>query len=228
MNGMCLERDHEGLDSPVTAAGTLKKGLRMAVFDGMGGENFGEYASFAAAQRMNRMDRTWKERLIPGKQYLSRLMDRLNDAVLEVGQELNAERMGTTAVFLYCTGRHIFSCNLGDSRAYRLRAGTFTQLSQDHTTFLHGSGRKKPFLTQYLGLDTQQFRLEPCIVREKWKKNDVYLLCSDGLTDMLEDREIADILTAMNSVQSGVQELMTAALNRGGRDNITAIVLKIG
>ena len=105
----CLEVENNGLKNPAYIETRLKRGLCLAVFDGMGGENFGEIASFAAARQMQQTERTFRDFLIPERKYLNRLSLSLNEAVLEAKREQCTDRMGTTMVSLYFSGRMCMS-----------------------------------------------------------------------------------------------------------------------
>lgn len=121
----------------------------------------------------------------------------------------------------------MYSCNLGDSRAYRLRNGEFLQISHDHVeTRSLAVGRKAP-LTQHLGINPEDMLIEPYIAKDKVFPGDQYLLCSDGLTDMLTNFEISDIMLSSEDAESCVTHLINAALEHGGRDNITVIICRI-
>lgn len=226
-DGKCLEMVNEGLRNPAILEETLKNGWNCAVFDGMGGEAFGERASFAAARRMQQMERSLADYLIPPKKYLNRLISQLNEAVREAQQEMCTEHMACTMVALYFSGRYVYSCNLGDSRAYRLRNGEFLQISVDHTEKRPAGKSSKAPLTQFLGVNSEEMQLEPYIAKGEIRKNDIYLLCSDGLTDMLSNFEIANILIESPDAESAVQRLVQSALEKGGRDNITVIVCRV-
>lgn len=226
-DGRCLEIDNDGLKYPVITECDLKKEFCVSIFDGMGGENFGEYASFAAARKMQQIERKLTDFFISPKQYLYNLVFQLNEEILKVQQEKCTEHMGTTMVSLYFTGKYIYSCNLGDSRAYRLRDGEFLQLSEEHIAKRPGSEYKKAPLTRYLGIDTQEMEIEPYIAKGKLKKGDKYLICSDGLTDMLTNFEISDIMLKCKTVEECVSTLTWEALEHGGRDNVTAIICEI-
>lgn len=226
-DGKCLEKDNFGLKHPVCMDGQLKNGLHIAVFDGMGGENFGELASYAAARQLQQTERTFADFFIPEKKYLQRVVTQLNEAVAKRQEEMCTDRMGTTMVSVYFSGRYIYVCNIGDSRAYRLRDGEFLQLSEDHIEKRPGKDHKKAPLTQYLGFGTEDIQLDPYIAKGKIQKGDMYLLCSDGLTDMLTNFEISDIMLKSEDAESCVQKLIDSALEHGGRDNITVIVCRI-
>ena len=142
-DGRCLEEDNSGLKHPVAMTRTLRRELCVAIFDGMGGENFGECASFAAADTMQYMTRTLRDYFIPERAFLNRICLKLNDAVVAKQKELLAERMGSTMVALYFSHGYVYVCNLGDSRAYRLRDGEFLQLSVDHVEKREGQTKIK-------------------------------------------------------------------------------------
>lgn len=226
-DGKYLDVENDGLKVPAYVKTAVKRGLSYAVFDGMGGENFGEIASYAAARTMQQAKRSLGEYLISEKEYLNRLSMRLNDAVLQAKREQCTDRMGTTLVSLNFCGKSVYVCNIGDSRAYRLRDGEFLQLSRDHVEHRPGKEHKKAPLTQHLGIDPEDMVIEPYIVKEEMRKNDIYLLCSDGLTDMLNDLEISRLLQEYPNVEECAEQLVQAALENGGRDNITVIVCNV-
>lgn len=225
-DGKCLEEIHDSLPNPAFWEGPVRNGLCMAVFDGMGGASFGESASFAAARQLQQTQRKMADFFLPERAYLSRLVQEMNLAVVSEAREKQASDMGTTLVALYFSGRRVYVCNVGDSRAYRLRSGEFLQISLDHVSQRPAGAGKAP-LSQCLGIDPEEMSIEPYIAKGEVKRQDVYLLCSDGLTDMLSNFEIADILLNNPNPEEAVRELEDAALERGGRDNITCIVCRV-
>lgn len=224
-DGRCLPETNEGLKHPVSMVHTLRKEICVAVFDGMGGENFGEAASFAAADEMQRTTRKLKDYFFPEKRFLKDMCTKLNDVVLERARELCTSRMGSTMVALYFSHGYVYACNLGDSRAYRLRQGEFLQISEDHVE--KREGKKKTPLTQHLGIEPEEYLIEPYIAKGELQVGDQYLICSDGLTDMLTNLEIDEILTSTPTTEDCVQQLVDAALEKGGKDNVTVIVCRI-
>ena len=226
-DGRCLEAENNGLRHPVMMTSSLRREVCLAIFDGMGGENFGEYASFAAADCMQYITRKLKDYFIPERKYLNRMCLTINEAVVSKQQEFCTDRMGTTMVALYFSHGYVYVCNLGDSRAYRLRDGEFLQLSVDHVEKREGQQKKKAPLTQHLGIDPENFLIEPYIAKGELMRGDQYLLCSDGLTDMLTNFEIDEILSNSASAEESTQKLVDAALEKGGKDNVTVIVCRI-
>ena len=176
---------------------------------------------------MQSATRKLKDYFIPERKFLNSMCLKINEAVVAKQQELCTERMGSTMVALYFSHRYVYVCNLGDSRAYRLRNGEFLQLSVDHVEKREGQARKKAPLTQHLGIKPEDFLIEPYIAKGELKHGDRYLLCSDGLTDMLSNYEIDEIMTGADSAEECVKELVDAALEKGGKDNVTVIVCRI-
>ena len=226
-DGRCLEAENNGLRHPVSLTAALRRELILAVFDGMGGENFGEEASFTAASGLQSIVRRLNDYVIPEKKFLTDMCETLNRAVVDKARELGTDRMGTTLVSILFAGEQVYVCNLGDSRAYRLRDGEFLQISEDHVEQREGEGRKKAPLTQYLGIDPEECLIEPYIAKGTLEYGDRYLLCSDGVTDMLSNLEIDAILRSSVPASECVRRLIDAALEKGGKDNITAIVCRV-
>ena len=193
----------------------------------MGGEANGELASFGAARGLLEYDRSLLDYFIPARRYLENLTLKINEAVLKEQASCHTENMGTTMAALYFTRSDVYACNVGDSRAYRMREGEFLQLSKDHAAEYPAGSRRKAPLSQYLGLDPTEYRLQPHIAKGELRRGDRYLLCSDGLTDMLSNLEIAAVLHQEQSMEACAQELVDQALAHGGRDNITVIVCRV-
>ena len=226
-NGKCLEENNDGLTRPIWIEDTLHNGYCVAVFDGMGGEHFGEVASFTAAQYMQTATKAFSDYFVSESKYLLKLTEQLNNAVVEAKKALFTDRSGSTMVALYFSSGYVYTCNLGDSRAYRLRDGEFLQLSVDHVEKRLASVHKKAPLTQHLGIDPEDMQIEPYIAKDKVVEGDTYLLCSDGLTDMLTNNEISDIIRSYKDPADCVEKLIQSALEQGGRDNITVIICRI-
>lgn len=227
-DGRCLERENDGLENVIACRRWLRSGICMAVFDGMGGEQFGEYASCLAAEKLKKCKPTWKERFLQPKEYLQKTALQLDETVVKAQEEFCTRHMGATLAGLWFFGRDAYVCNLGDSRVYRLRDGVLEQFSVDHVEKRPLPSGKKAPLTQHLGAGSEEIQVEPHISISRIRRGDKYMLCSDGLTDMLSDDEIRDILVNSKTVRSSVQTLIQRALAQGGRDNITVIVCRLG
>lgn len=203
-----------------------------AVFDGMGGESYGELASFIAAREYrdfvnNELSnfRTHSEIL----QSLQRFYQQANKSVCAECKRKKS-RMGTTASILVISENTAIISNVGDSRIYRIRNREISLLTRDHTenSFLLENNllpsRRKGRLTQYLGIFEDEYVIEPYICIQEVLENDVYLICSDGITDMLTDNEIRQIINDRSSVQQATSNLVETALQKGGIDNISAVL----
>jgi protein phosphatase len=144
--------------------------------------------------------------------------------------------MGTTMTLAFISGRSLFVVHAGDSRCYLLRDGTLRQLTEDHTVVgelaRHGvispeQAHHHPFrhvVTNVLGGKDASLRVD--VQRLDLKAADVVLLCSDGLTDMLDDQRLAQILTAEPEPETACGLLVAEANAKGGKDNVTAVVAR--
>ena len=226
-DGQILNSVSGGLKEPLRMERRLGKEVCLAVFDGMGGESYGELASYAAADLLRSTPPTFQDRHIPKEQYLDRLLRDMNAAVVAKARELGAARMGSTVVLVSFRKKQVYVCNLGDSRAYRLRDGELLQLTADHVMPSEGPVKRKMPLTQHLGIDPEELQIEPFIAEGEIRRGDRYLLCSDGLTDMLSDEEIAEVLGRAERAEDAVRILQDLALYRGGKDNVTILVCRI-
>ena len=225
--GESLDSENKGMSH--VCSGHIKQAdlPLLAVFDGMGGESCGEMAAFLAAESCGQYYKEKKKEFSEDpEQFMNGLCSTMNHAVCHYGKENKINSMGTTAAMLAFGKENVYSCNLGDSRIYQISSeGKLGQLSLDHVL---GGGRfGKPPLTQYLGIPEESMGLEPTIVSQKAEIGTRYLICSDGITDMLSDGEIADILTREISVSETVELLVERALIKGGRDNITVILCEL-
>ena len=188
------------------------------MFDGMGGEAFGEEAAFLAAKTAAGFD--LGEDMAAG---LVRLTDSMNRAVCDWARQEGVAATGSTAVMIAFSAAEAAVCNVGDSRAYLFRDGSLRMLSEDHVVRAPGQG--KGLLSRCLGMDPDTESPVPAICREPLRAGDLYLLCSDGLTDMLGDGEIQRLLREHR--RGPAQALLNAALAAGGCDNVTVLTLAV-
>ena len=206
------------------------------VFDGMGGGDYGEVASEKAAHIVHDWlvdrDKIADDELDGVENSLAALCLLINQEVYHTAFNLGSEQMGSTLAMLYFLSGYVWTVNLGDSRVFRVRNGNMRQLSVDHTDEEEmravGIVDRKPMLTQYLGINPEVFNLEPSVSRRTVKRGDVYLVCSDGLTDMVQEDRICEILDEGKSPEECVRKLIRSALEAGGRDNITTLVIFAG
>lgn len=217
---------------PVHNQGTegIRTGIRLreslpvlAVFDGMGGESQGEMAAGLASLELENFYRINRSMLRKTPElFLSEACRNMNQVICDYELEQRINAMGTTMAMIAFGKKEVNICNLGDSRIYRLSGKDFSQISQDHV--LKGYRLGKAPLTQFLGVDEKEMKLEAFIESFAYQDGDRYLLCSDGVTDMLPDREIEEIMKMKSSVSDLAQELLQKVLDRGARDNVTIII----
>ena len=211
-----------------------------AVCDGMGGEENGELASEIAVNTLR--EYYWKpfEKGTDLVENVNQYTEEANARICVEIEKNGGQRMGSTFSALYIRDGLAHAFNVGDSRVYMFRNNQLTQLSQDHTQ-VRGlvdmgivsaeQARTHPgrhTLTQHLGIFPSEMVIEPYAARPLEIENgDVFLLCSDGLTDMLEDDEIANIMGQNPYPRGTAESLIAAALKNGGKDNVTVIAAKV-
>jgi protein phosphatase len=205
-----------------------------AVADGMGGHAAGDVASRIAVQ-------TLSERIGAGAanpEGLERAVKEANAAIFEKATaDPSLHGMGTTCTLALVDGTAIHLAHVGDSRAYLQRGDELTLLTEDHTLVgrMVKEGRLKPeeaerhpqrsIITRVLGVDGD---VEVDLLTVPVEEGDRVLLCSDGLTSMIDADTIRDILSRNDDLDSAVEELIAAANEAGGEDNITAVLLGFG
>lgn len=203
-----------------------------AVFDGMGGASMGDLASSISVSRFKEFNINNLE----GK--LQDYISAINKEICEVIKEQRLSAMGTTVAVLGIKENRAFVCNVGDSRVYRYKDGELLRLSHDHTIYqmnidaglnIKDASRHKNVLTQYIGVESTDYVLEPFYRYEIVNSGDIFLLCSDGLTESLSDDELCNEISDLRTEESEriCKRLIDKALQMGSRDNITAIVVKV-
>lgn len=182
------------------------------IADGMGGHAAGQVASRLAVECLSGVsEMLWNEEGIESA--LAAVHSTLFSAMSE---NPSLSGMGTTIAGVVLSAADALCFNVGDSRIYHM-GSSLSLLSEDHVVGGH-------ILTRCLGGTNELEHPEPHLVRVLWKKGQRLLLCTDGLTDMVSDTEIAAILAQKG--RSPADALIAAALSAGGKDNVTAIVLE--
>lgn len=228
-NDRILPEENTGLDRILSACYPDNQTVSFGVFDGMGGEAAGETASYRAAASFGMQCKRLDKDPVPPKQFLTHAVTEMNRAVCADAVQRRA-RMGSTGVILHFRKDLVCFCNIGDSRGFLFREGTLRQITKDHTDAeilaKKGITNRKPSLRQYLGIPEDELELEPTMVKVRPGLQDQYLICSDGLTDMLSEAEIAEHLREKNTAKC-VHNLIQDALAHGGKDNVTVILVRI-
>lgn len=217
-----LPEEHQSVEHALLATSPREALSVVAVFDGMGGELAGEGASFSAASCLKNECSS----LALEEAALASAFNKMQAAVRSFRAQEKLSSTGSTAVVLVCQGGQALLGNLGDSKAFLLRAGELATLSVSHTDeeILRELGiHRKPGLVQYLGVDDTDAVIEPHIVRIALEPGDRILLSSDGLTDMVVEADMRDAMLAVPETGALVEKLCEQALQAGGIDNVTII-----
>jgi protein phosphatase len=216
------------------------------VADGMGGHRAGDVASALTVELLehfllhvlhrfsNLRDFEMEAVALEFREALGVARDRIQIASAE---DPSLAGMGTTVTMAFASDWKLFVVHAGDSRCYLLRAGKLEQLTSDHTVVAelirrgalrpeHTAGHAyRHVVTNAVGANLPQLRVD--VSQFDLREDDILLLCSDGLTDMLSDDRLALILQAEANPQTTCERLLAEALAVGGRDNITAIVARL-
>ena len=203
------------------------------VADGMGGHNAGDYASRCAVEticEVIRKDIEKDPRLI-----MKKAIETANETIYaRSGEDKDLEGMGTTIVAASCLGQYVQIANVGDSRLYII-GDTIRQITQDHSwveemvrmgAMEKEDARthvKKNIITRALGAGNG---IEIDFFSVEIKENEMILMCSDGLTNMLEDEEIRMIVKGQRDIVEVAEALVREANKRGGTDNISVVLIE--
>ncbi len=226
-----------------------KKGNFMLLADGMGGHEFGAEASQTALEviRNNFREKALFRKLSDDSKnpnapldityYSLAVIDAVTEAngtLFDRNKKADVQRyMGTTLVGLITIpkNKYVLWFHVGDSRLYRWRDSVLKSLTIDHSAYVkwlqNGKVGKKPgknIITRAIG--TRQ-TVSTDVGWDKQLKNDTFILCSDGLTDMVSNDQITEILSSEKNVTTISQQLLEAANDAGGRDNVSVVVCKI-
>lgn len=204
-----------------------------AVCDGMGGAENGELASLMTVQLIT------SGISLTAKELWESLVARANSQICMEMQRIK-RRMGTTAALLVVENDMAYCFNIGDSRIYLFRDGELIQLSKDHTMVqaMVDSGMitkeqatnhvRKHVLSQHIGIFESEMKLSPFSAEPiKLKQGDFFVLCSDGVTDMVDDGVISDIIQRSPNATSAAKQLIQKANHNGGVDNVTVVAVQI-
>lgn len=244
-----LGRDQETLLTNLPAGDVpqhfQEAGYAMVVADGMGGAARGEVASRLALSTLAQLGiqfGKWNVRINEKiarevTERAERFYQRVGEAVIEEGRaDPSLTGMGTTLTFAYSAGNDLFVASVGDSRVYLFRGGRLLRLTRDQTysQLLADIGQipqhevsthhLRHILTDAIGVGAGKVNVK---VRHLPLLNeDRLLLCTDGLTEMVDEEEIAGVLMRGQSAQDACQTLVDLALEHGGKDNVTVLLAK--
>jgi len=212
--------------------GTAHVPSLFAVADGMGGEANGALAALEVIRGLKQ----FSSAVTPSQ--LGPYLRQCNRSLCSMIERNNGRRMGTTFVSASFYDNQVCIMNLGDSRAYGLQNGRLTQLSRDHTAvslmvdmglLTDAQARTHPErhkLTQHLGIFEDEMIIEPSVVSCACETDDKFLLCSDGLTDAVDDTLIQSTLSMRKAPADIAEALYEQALVCRSKDNITVVVME--
>ena len=233
VDGVSLTPDTR--ERPFTIDGIAYHPAIFAVCDGMGGGDDGEIASLLAIQALNNADNGIKSAAA------GRLGEAIQTYVDEVSEsiffetDLSGKRAGTTLALAAVLEDGVFCFNLGDSRIYGLQNTVFKQITNDHT--LSAEQKRSGVITQDQAIGVKDGnKLTRCIGIGAMQNVESYpalfgecriLICSDGLTDMVDTKEIENIMRISKRSANAADSLLSTALANGGKDNVTIIVVDV-
>ncbi len=204
------------------------------VADGMGGERAGDYASAKSVETVVEQITNSKESE-PVK-ILEQAIQSANQIIyLESKNDARKAGMGTTLVIATVIEDHLYIANVGDSRLYVATYTKLLQITKDHSVVAElvrtgeldeddaRTDRRKNMITRAVGAEA---KINPDYFDVALKGGEHILLCSDGLTNMVEDREILSVLTSDDSIENRAKTLISTANKNGGKDNISVIIVE--
>lgn len=213
-----------------------------AICDGMGGEKNGEIASLVVVRLLNKYLKKYPNFFEKFDKHVSCFIDNANKAICKLIRDNDNERMGSTIAML-CVAPERESAiiaNVGDTKVLLYRDNKIERISEDHNQAqsLVNMGliseeearvhKDKSKLTQHLGIFAEELVLEPFISDYiPIKSGDYFIICSDGLTDMLSYDEISEIVGKRIKASKKTKELVSTANLKGGNDNITIILCEV-
>ena len=201
--------------------------MMIAVADGMGGHNRGDIASNDTLRNLHYFFYDIPSCLNISKfnEAMAGWLESINNYIASKGRaDEQYKGMGTTLVCLAYYNNEFYSLNCGDSRLYRFRDRQLVQLTTDHSlSNLEGDEKRSNIITNCIGGGSKSSFIDMVTMTNDIMPKDVYLLCTDGLTDMLSDKSISELLEG----KADANTLCSAAIEAGGIDNVSCCVITI-
>ena len=201
--------------------------MMIAVADGMGGHNRGDIASNDTLRNLHYFFYDIPSCLNISKfnEAMAGWLESINNYIASKGRaDEQYKGMGTTLVCLAYYNNEFYSLNCGDSRLYRFRDHQLAQLTTDHSlSNLEGDEKRSNIITNCIGGGSKSSFIDMVTMTKDIMPHDVYMLCSDGLTDMLSDKAISELLEG----KADANTLCSAAIEAGGIDNVSCCVITI-
>ena len=225
---------HSEAENNFFMQGTAKTPCIFAVCDGMGGEDYGETASLLTVETLSE---NFEKILNGSDDDVNNFVKDSNQKLLDLMSKCNI-RTGTTLAMIVIKENCFKAYNLGDSRIYRLNNNHLLRITDDHTVAEEkvrmgllnpkqaARSPERNMLTRCIGIYDDSYAIIPdSYGKFDTKENQRVLICSDGLTEMLSHKEMSNIITSTTNVSETVNKLTDSALEHGGRDNVTCIVI---
>ena len=220
---------NKGLKAPIKFKSATDEPIVFAVFDGMGGECKGEEAARLSSEVFSSEYKKLEELAVSGKEFMYNCCEKANAAVNQFRHDMQLSASGSTVAAIYFSQDEVVACNMGDSKIFRIRDKRMLQISEDHTDekIMSAMGiKKKPVLLQYIGIPDTEMAIEPYISKGEIESEDVYVLCSDGVTDVVGVADMYEIICNFGADEA-VKQILAEVNRRNGSDNATVIVIKI-
>jgi serine/threonine protein phosphatase PrpC len=227
-------RSDTGLQRSANEDAYLSRSPLYAVADGMGGAQAGEIAARIATETLEQQPRDRGN----AEESLARMASEANRRIFELARSDSSRAgMGTTLTGALVSDKEVSIVHVGDSRAYLFRDGNLRQLTRDHSLVeeLRRQGQltteeaeehpQRSVITRALGPEPE---VDLDLHTHQARSGDVFLLCSDGLTGMVREDRLQEILEESSSLQQAVDTLVEEANRNGGRDNITVVAFRVG
>lgn len=210
--------------------------------DGMGGHACGEIASNEAVEHLYQLFKSWhlaqEISSSKAKAFFEEAFVKVNTYIYKQGRhDDELKGMGTTLLSLFFLKQEAIIAHVGDSRIYRFRAGQLEPLTEDHSLVAElmalgavesaeaDSFPYKHILTRAIGTHPQ---VEPTLATIQVEPQDLFLMCSDGLTNYVTPSQITRVLQTSNPLNTKGQDLIDLAIQNGGADNVTVVLVEIG
>ena len=217
--------------SPISRFEIGERGVLLAVSDGMGGHKAGEVASALVLESLRRSMAVGGA--LAAGALIERAVEKANHDAWEAAQAPGREGMGATVTAVFLDGATAYIAEVVDSRAYLLRGGHLVQVTHDQSyvqllidsgALLPQDAARAPFRNVILQAMGQLPNVQVALGKLDLRQRDCFLLCSDGLTNKVNPEEIARTILAGPTLDAACDRLIGLAKERGGEDNITAIV----
>lgn len=211
------------------------------IADGMGGHQAGEIAAREAVETLSgllqKYSKSLQSSLTTASETIYKSICDVNAHVFKMGRSIpELKGMGTTLCLLHIQEEGIVFAHVGDSRIYRLRAGVLDLLTKDHSLLSElvdlgqikeddaGEFHYKNIITRAIGTEPL---VQPTIQIESVQAKDIFILCSDGLSDLLKKEEMEAVLNESESLSLAASQLILLSKKRGGHDNITLLLVQV-